>query len=533
MHYSPSFASRRVPLRRRFIQVFAAVFATALAFFSPAAALAFDEVFDSGHVDAFYVTAPDGQLHLSMKEDITGSGVPRSGDDVVLKVVEDAWSDATEAVPEIGQPTYFLPQTQDQRIIWPGWDTQPARDGGFDNVDLEFAEVSGPGSVYVFETSGFGDVKTVTDSGSMELTSGEVINQPNPAHRHVNWAFSEAGTYTMTVRAHSNGETSNAVTYTWEVGDGGDASTADRSADTGEVSNDQEATSAQRSEGKGGAAAADKSGASGDEECTPGMTPQIKDDTVSPSQWRDADGATFYLSDKSSVDLPQEVGPVPAGQAWMIGSTQVDGVPWLGANTQSPTMRENIPGDVTWELAGFKGPGPMMVYSQGGLGKIVGDEWFRGNADAAEGTYSIAPNTHVHPNWVFDAQGTYDVTIRQVAKTNEGKQVAGEATLHFVVGGDKPAEAFDNGHFDLGAAVNPEGDDCGHGAAAGGASASAGGSTASTGSNTGQSGQAHSKGGSLANTGTPIVPFGIGALGLGMLFLGLGIARLAVAKAAD
>ena len=67
MHHSPSFAPRRIPLRRRFIHVFAAVFATALAFFSPDAALAFDEVFDSGHVDAFYVTAPDGQLHLSMK----------------------------------------------------------------------------------------------------------------------------------------------------------------------------------------------------------------------------------------------------------------------------------------------------------------------------------------------------------------------------------------------------------------------------------------------------------------------------------
>ncbi|WP_408918916.1 choice-of-anchor M domain-containing protein [Corynebacterium tuberculostearicum] len=288
------------------MSVLAAVFAAALAFFSPGAALAFDEVFDSGHVDAFYVTAPDGTLHLSMKEDITGSAVPRSGDDVALKVVEDAWSDATEAVPEIGQPTYFLPQTQDQRIIWPGWDTQPARDGGFESVDLEFAEVSGPGSVYVFETSGFGDVKAVTDSGSMELTSGEVINQPNPAHRHVNWAFSEAGTYTMTVRAHSNGESSNAVTYTWEVGDGGDASTADRAADSGDATTDQEAASTKRPAGKSDATGSGTSGAAPGEECTPGMTPQIKDDTVSPSEWRDADGATFYLSDKSSVDLPKK-----------------------------------------------------------------------------------------------------------------------------------------------------------------------------------------------------------------------------------
>lgn len=104
MHQSHTSASRRAPQRRRFMSVLAAVFAAALAFFSPGAALAFDEVFDSGHVDAFYVTAPDGTLHLSMKEDITGSAVPRSGDDVVLKVVEDAWSDATEGVPEIGNP---------------------------------------------------------------------------------------------------------------------------------------------------------------------------------------------------------------------------------------------------------------------------------------------------------------------------------------------------------------------------------------------------------------------------------------------
>jgi len=182
-------------------------------------------------------------------------------------------------------------------------------------------------------------------------------------------------------------------------------------------------------------------------------------------------------------------------------------------------MREHIPGDVTWELVGLKGPGPMMVYSQGGLGKIVGDEWFRGTDGAPEGAFDIAPNTHVHPNWVFGEQGTYDVTIRQVAQTNEGKQVAGEATMHFVVGGDKPADASAGG-------------DCGWGVAAGaGSSGGAGAGGSSTGG--GQSSAAQGKGGALANTGTPSMPLGIGVLGLGMLFLGLGIARLAVAKAED
>jgi len=522
--------STRAGSRRPFTRVLAALFAGLIAFFAPSTpAFAFEEVFDSGHIDAFFVTAPDGQLHLSMQEDVTGSHVERPGDDVLLKVVDSAWSDVTENVPEIGQPTYFLPQTQDPNLIWPGWDTQPARNGGFSNIDLEFTNISGPGSVYVFETSGFGGVDSVTNSGSLELTSGEVINQPNPAHRHVNWAFSEAGTYEMTVQASSNGSTSNQVTYTWEVGEGGDPSPVSGNSNSG----DSHANEGGRSGGsKESAGAGDQGGQSTDPDCKPGMIPQIKDDTVSPSEWRDADGATFYLSDKSSVDLPQEVGPVGAGQAWMIGSTQVEGVPWLGANTQSPSMREHIPGDVTWELVGLKGPGPMMVYSQGGLGKIVGDEWFRGTDGAPEGAFDIAPNTHVHPNWVFGEQGTYDVTIRQVAQTNEGKQVAGEATMHFVVGGDKPADAYDDGHFDLGAAVNPDGGDCGSGVAAGaGSSGGAGAGGSSTGG--GQSSAAQGKGGALANTGTPSMPLGIGVLGLGMLFLGLGIARLAVAKAED
>ncbi|MDO5031484.1 choice-of-anchor M domain-containing protein [Corynebacterium sp.] len=183
------------------------------------AAQAQEQIFDSGHVDAFYVTAPGGELTLSLKEDITGHGVEHAGGDVVLAVSEQAWSSATENIPDIGAPTYFLPQTQQAGILWPGWDTQAAQEAGYRDVDLDFLDVSGPGAVYAFETAGFGDIQAVTSSGSMELASGDAINQPYPAHRHINWAFSEPGTYTMTVQASSNGDASNEVTYTWQVGD--------------------------------------------------------------------------------------------------------------------------------------------------------------------------------------------------------------------------------------------------------------------------------------------------------------------------
>lgn len=199
------------------------------------AAHADGEVFDSGHVDAFYVTAPDGELTLSLKEDITGSGVVHPGNDVTLKVTEEAWNDATERIDGIEIPTYYLPQTQDSSLLWPGWDTQPAQSAGYKDVDLEFVEVTGPGDIFVFETAGFGDIQPVTEEGALDLVSGDVINQAYPAHRHVNWAFTDPGIYTMTVQAVSNGDASNQVTYTWDVGDG---EMAPQDADDAEHSTD-------------------------------------------------------------------------------------------------------------------------------------------------------------------------------------------------------------------------------------------------------------------------------------------------------
>lgn len=240
-------------LWRRFSLLLACLLAVCMAPLPMAHA---QEVFDSGHVDAFYVTAPDGQLSLSVKEDITGAGVERPGDDVILRVNQSAWSDVTENIDGIGESTYYLPQTQRQDILWPGWDTQPAQKAGYTDVDFVFHEVSGPGSVYVFETAGFGDLNAVTDSGSLELTSGDVINQPYPAHRHVNWAFSQPGIYTMTVQAASNGDTSNTVTYTWDVGDGEAASSDEEASDDEDYSGSEDSSD---------------SATSGDSEVSPGL----------------------------------------------------------------------------------------------------------------------------------------------------------------------------------------------------------------------------------------------------------------------
>ncbi|WP_342319624.1 choice-of-anchor M domain-containing protein [Corynebacterium mayonis] len=158
-------------------------------------------VFDTGHVDAFHVTAPGNALELDMKEDVTGSAVRRSPESVILHVAEAAWSEETSAVPGIDRATYYLPQTQQADLIWPGWDTQSVAGAGFSTIDLNFKRVSGPGEIYIFETGGLGGINSVVADGSLHLSSGTTITQANPAHRHINWAFTEPGQYTMEVSA--------------------------------------------------------------------------------------------------------------------------------------------------------------------------------------------------------------------------------------------------------------------------------------------------------------------------------------------
>lgn len=175
-------------------------------------------VLESGHMNVFNVTAKDGQLKLDLKEDITGSNVERAAEDVTMVVHKDAWTDATEALPQVGKPGYVLPQGYHQGMLRPGWTTLMARWDGFTDVKIRIDEITGPGEIHAFITDGRGGFAAATDNGAFKLASGSAIHQSTPAHRHLHWLFTQPGTYTMKATALSNGEESNQATYTWEVG---------------------------------------------------------------------------------------------------------------------------------------------------------------------------------------------------------------------------------------------------------------------------------------------------------------------------
>ncbi|TVX82628.1 TIGR03773 family transporter-associated surface protein [Corynebacterium sp. NML180780] len=520
--------------RRKVASILSALLLVFLAPIAHAAELSLD----TGHIDAFAVR-PDGDgIALSLQEDVTGSHVQHAPEDVTLVVGEQAYTADTESVDGIGAPGYLLPQTQQSDLIWPGWDTQALAGAGISDIDIEFLDVSGPGEVYLFQAQGLGGVGPVLDDATLALNAGATIHQDTPAHAHANWLFTEPGTYTMRVVAHAGGAKSNEATYTWMVGEGDAAETtptpadsATRSDDTsalGGLADTDEPEASHRVETYAGepaepaegpeAATAEASGS-----CKPALSPQVKDDRQVPATWNDPATMVFGLGDAATTTLPEDVGPIPAGEAWMIGATQQAGVPWLGANTQHESLLEHTTGEVTWEVTDFDGPGNMFVFTQGGLGKIVGEEWFRAEHGTAQGAHTIPANSHVHPNWVFSAPGTYHVTVRHTATAKDGTELSGAATLTFEVGGSGNA---DDGHFDFGSVYDAEGD-CGGAGAAGTGSAGPAGS-ADSGSESAAAGGAQrpasgSRSGGLAETGPTVMTLPIAVLGIGVLVFGGGM----------
>ena len=504
-----------------------------------------------GHADIFDLTSDAaGALTLRIKEDATGSGVLREPEQTLLAIPASTLTQIPDAVSQTtGAPAaaYLLGQSGDNQatVLWPGWDTLGIAAGGYDAARFHIT-YSGPadGRIYAFTSSFAEGLKAVTADGSYDLApGGDDIDQPYAAHKHVNWLFTRAGRYTLTVQASAwtpgNTGTANAVaptrTYTIDVADeaaclaeagltpGGNGNpaapapgvdpgstdaqsgagqsgadgdsapdTTDRSAsDTGAGANDPAQTSgtglgAGSSGGAGTAYGVTTSGTmtsgartttSSGERCIPtrvtreatgtesaapassqapantarttltvsvgegasgnateghfdlgpaiengSLVARIKDDRTQPAQWVDPSTLTFALGEAARITAPADLGFVAtAGSSvWLIPSTQIAGVPWLGLNSQREEIVTGTTGPVQFTLDAVEGPGRVAVFNAGALGSGVGEHVFDGPGTG----YTLGANTHAHQNWVFTAPGTYTLTITMRVTPN-GAALAG------------------------------------------------------------------------------------------------------------
>lgn len=500
---------------------------------------------DRGHADIFDLTSDaSGALTLRIKEDATGSGVMREPEQTLLAVNKSTLTQIPASVSQAtGAPAaaYLLGQSGDNQatVLWPGWDTLGVAAGGYDAARFHIS-YTGPadGRIYAFTSSFTEGMKAVTNDGSFDLApGGDDIDQPYAAHKHVNWLFTRAGRYTLTVQASAwtpgNTGSANAQsavhTYTIDVADeasclaeSGAAPSTDQAQPApgvgpGSVSSTN--NQAAQDQGVGGAtgtpsapAPAPSSGTTGTTGTTTGANPapssgarttsgttggercvatritreateaeaatlasnsapantarttltvsvgdgasgnatdghfdlgpaiengtlvaRVKDDRSQPAQWVDPSSLTFSLGDAARITAPADLGFVatPGSSVWLIPSTQIAGVPWLGLNSQREEIVTGTTGPVQFTLDAVEGPGRVAVFNAGALGSGVGEHVFDGPGTG----YTLGANTHAHQNWVFTAPGTYTLTITMRVTPN-GAALAGSG---FGSGGDLTA----------------------------------------------------------------------------------------------
>jgi surface-anchored protein len=183
-----------------------------------------------GHIDLGprYV---DAQWTLMVHDDtdVTGS-MWRELDRTVFQVRDAALQQVPDdpayeflGVPA-GESVHVVPQTQDQDVIWLGWNTQDPEvmrtvDRG---VTLSLTAVDGPGDLLVYlQDGGFGEPDVLWDS---RLAEAQPLWVDVNTHTHANWVFTEPGVYSVAVEARADRvdgtEVSDTGVLRLAVGDG-------------------------------------------------------------------------------------------------------------------------------------------------------------------------------------------------------------------------------------------------------------------------------------------------------------------------
>ena len=444
-------------------------------------------VLDHGHIDLFYMTLDDSGLPvLKVMEDVTGSGVQHEAEDIRLVVPSSALKHSLPQDIVAGGSGYFLPQTQDPTLPWPGWDVLSLAPAGFERVEFDVSYTHPDGGRISLWTEDFLSGRSSRlRSGGFELDPhGSTIAQDYLSHTHANWVFSQAGSYELSVqaRAYRNDgsfETTRSATYLIEVGGAQGVSTPQNSSvqssgvlppavEESAVGNEEESLTRDAPQRVGTerciptritreAGEDEVSHIRSDSE-TPNqaittlnvqvgseggitdghfdlgpaiengqLVARIKDDRSVPAVWKDPASMTFALGEKARIKAPEALSyaAAPGQDVWMIPATQIRGVPWLGMNSQREEIVTETSGQVRFSLLDVQGPGNVAVFESGSLGAGIGTHVF----DGAGTSYTLPANTHAHQNWVFTEPGSYQLTIAMnVSPRGEDLRGSGSGT---------------------------------------------------------------------------------------------------------
>jgi anchored repeat ABC transporter substrate-binding protein len=138
----------------------------------------------------------------------------------------------SEKLEQYGGQVIKLEEDLGLDVLWLGWAVEGEVAGGGSEVRISAAELEGPGEMHVYLTDTLGKPQSYIDS-SDGLDAEDSFTLPPEAHTHVNWVFTEPGTYRLTVEGRTEsaaGETAEAGRGTVTFAVGGDGRTGARDA---------------------------------------------------------------------------------------------------------------------------------------------------------------------------------------------------------------------------------------------------------------------------------------------------------------
>ena len=487
---------------------------------APARAAAGITVLDRQHTDAVSVRYRDNALELKTRADVeSGPHQLFEPANVRFHLTDRQRSTVPDAlgydfVGEAGSEIWLIQERYQPETLWAGWETETVPTGLFegDTITLELSDIEGPGNVELFASSPTGTERLLSSSEPSLRSMTEFAG----AHSHANWVFTAPGDYALTFTASAklpSGETveSEASTYCFTVSGnapegpcpqpepqgkpkptpnpGPDPLPEPAAPAKNERPAEEPTTAAPTPEPPADAGAAVRSGQAQEQciatEVTEAVTAdsvsvateghfdfgpvfdggtlqaRVKDDRSASGEWVDPARLIFHLGEAAKTRSPGGTFDfLGTGDIWQIPLTQQAQVPWLGWNTQHPTIAGKTQGPVTLTLDSLDGPGDMAVYSMDSWGGL-GDRFF-GTVSGFPRSTSIAvgaSGVHVHGVWAFTEPGTYRAAM-SFSTTIGGTEQKANTVLTFFVGDGDPSQAA--GEHDVTTVVGqtPDGEPC-------------------------------------------------------------------------
>ncbi|WP_459610774.1 choice-of-anchor M domain-containing protein [Corynebacterium urogenitale] len=187
----------------------------------------------------------------------------------------------------------------------------------------------------------------------------------------------------------------------------------------------------------------------GDKPAPEGVSLMLRDDSSESPVWRHLEDVVFVAANNAQQTLPEDgtydfTGATAGQQVYVLPQTEVQGVPWLGWNTQSPALIDKGTNGVTMQLLGHQGPGQLSMFLQAGGFSEPQVLW--NSAKNEVQSMWVDMNTHAHANWVFTQPGVHRVAVGVSVPLKDGSEKTVTKVLTFAVG--VPAEEARNSRWE-------------------------------------------------------------------------------------